>query len=90
MSAHYIAMSGMHGCLPDHCEVFETRADAVTDLTSLFELGRIRETRLKENGYLELEVSLIEAAQGDCFGADYCEISACNCATPEIHSDSGD
>ncbi len=90
LMTHYIAMSGIHGCLPDHCEVFETRADAVADLTSLFELGRVREARLRKNDYLELEVTLIEAASGNSFGADYCEISSCNCATPEIHSDSGD
>jgi len=87
---HYIAMSGMHGCLPDHCEVYNTRKDAVEDLKGLFELGRIRETRLFENGYLELETTLIEAAQGDCFGADYCEVMVCNCDNPSQHSDSGE
>jgi hypothetical protein len=78
---HFIAMSGSHGCLPDHCEVFETCADSVEDLTNLFELGRTRKARLAKFRYLEL-------TRED--GAEYCEITECDCATPGVHSDSGE
>jgi hypothetical protein len=87
---HYVAMSGMHGCLPDHCEVFETLADAVSNLTQLFELGSTRQARLKKNLYLELELSPVEKNQDVFFGADYCEIQECTCNDPFVHSDSGD
>ena len=82
-------MSGMHGCLPDHCEVFETYADADADLVQLFELGRTREARLRKNSYLELTPSPIELADEEfSFGAEYCEITECTCDDPSVHSDS--
>lgn len=85
---HYIAMSGSHGCLPDHCEVFESYADAVTDLVDLFELGRTRKARLRKDSYLELTPSPIEQAQDVSFDAEYCEITECDCDNPAQHSDS--
>ena len=86
---HYIAMSGSHGCLPDHCEVFETYADAVADLVQLFELGRTRAARLKKNSYLELVPSPIESRDEEFgWGAEYCEIQTCDCDEPAVHSDS--
>jgi hypothetical protein len=88
VAPHYIAMSGHHGCLPDHCEVFESRKDAVEDLTQLFELGRTRKARLHRDSYLELTASPIEVAQGHSFGAEYCEIETCDCDNPLTHSDS--
>ena len=86
---HFIAMSGSHGCLPDHCEVFPTFDAAVADLVSLFELGSVRERRLRSNRYLGLVPSPIEKRQGVYFGAEYCEIDGCDCDTPNVHSDSG-
>ena len=77
--SHFIAMSGEHGCIPDHCEWYPTFADAVNDLVSLFELGRTRKTNLRKYRSAEL---------GPQFGAEYCEIVECDCNTPEIHSDS--
>ena len=86
---HYIAMSGSHGCLPDHCEVFETYADAVADLVQLFELGRTRAARLKKNSYLELVPSPIESRDEEFgWGAEYCEIQTCDCDKPAVNSDS--
>ena len=78
-ATHFIAMSGTHGCLPDSCEVYDTHADAVEALAAMFELGRTRRTRLYAHRYLELR-------RAD--GAEYCEITECDCATPEVHSDS--
>jgi hypothetical protein len=85
---HYIAMSGMHGCLPDYCEVHEALPDAINDLVNLFELGRERTKALRQAKYLELVRNPVEIAEERCFGADYCEITACDCDTPEVHSDS--
>src|SRR6266404_7398863 len=84
---HYIAMSGQHGCLPDHCEVFESNKDAVQDLVQLFELGRTRAARLRKDSYLELIPNPIEEKQGEDFGAEYCEIAVCDCDNPLVHSD---
>ena len=90
MPQHFISMSGSHGCLPDHCEVFATLEEAVNDLTQLFELGRTRRARLTANRYLELTLTPIEEKQEHSFGADYCEIQICDCADSSVHSDSGE
>ena len=87
---HFIAMSGPHGCLPDHCEVYRTRSEAIQDLAGLFELGRTRVAQLRANNYLELIRTPIEQAQFlDDFGAEYCEIQTCDCSDPSAHSDNG-
>jgi len=88
VAPHYIAMSGMHGCLPDHCEVYESYKDAVSDLVQLFELGRTREARLRKNSYLELTPNPVEEKQGQDFGAEYCQVETCDCDNPLVHSDS--
>ncbi len=85
---HYIAMSGQHGCMPDHCEVFDTHGEAVEDLTQLFELGRTRKARLRKDSYLELTPNPVEENQGEDFGAEYCEVTRCDCDNPLVHSDS--
>jgi hypothetical protein len=88
MAKHYIYMSGDHGYLPDYCDVSTDHDTAVDSLANLHELGSTRRKRLAKNDYLELELSPIERAQGHHFGAQYCEITECNCDTPWIHSDS--
>jgi len=85
---HFMAMSGSHGCLPDHCEVFDSRQDAINDLVQLFGLGRTRTARLRKESILELTPSPIEARQDISFGAEYCEITECDCGDPTTHSDS--
>lgn len=75
---HYIALSGQPGCLPDHCEVFETRREAVDDLADLFELSRRRKRELRQVGHLWLRPNE---------GAAYCEIFPCPCSSPHLHSD---
>ena len=76
---HYIAMSGDHGCIPDFCSVYTTFDAAVESLTDMFGLGRTRRANLKNNRSLELNNSRD--------GAEYCEITACTCATPWIHDE---
>jgi hypothetical protein len=75
---HYIAMSGSHGCLPDHCQSFGCKRDAVNDLVELFGLGQWATRRLRQDGYVALSPGA---------GAEYCEIQECDCHSPETHND---
>lgn len=87
---HYIVGSGSYGCLYDNGpHAHERLADAVADLADTFELGRVRRKELKDNHYLDLDSSLspIERNEGKSFGADYCEITECSCATPWQHNE---
>jgi hypothetical protein len=85
---HYVSMSGLHASIPDHCEVFDKRKDAIADLVDMFRLGRTRATRLSKNGYVELKRTAIEMAQDwEEFGAEYCEVVECSCSNPMEHSD---
>jgi hypothetical protein len=67
--SHYHAVSGDHGCMPDHNSYCLTVTDAVDDLASLFNLGKRRRAELKRNWSLELN------SHRD--GAEYCEINEC-------------
>lgn len=68
--AHYHAMNGSHGCLPDNNMLCSTYAAAVESLSDMFELDQSMERRLRRDGYLEL----VSARDG----ADYCEITTCH------------
>lgn len=74
-TTHYIGMAGLHGCLPQTCNSYETYQDAVDSLASLHELGRARHQELERDGYLELNLN------------EYCEITECDCDTPNDHND---
>lgn len=82
MGPHFIAMSGLHGCLPDNCATYDSRADAAQSLIDLFELNPARkadydiEFSIRDAGYAELRAE---------HGAQYCEIVECNCDHPENH-----
>jgi|OpeIllAssembly_1097287.scaffolds.fasta_scaffold800759_2 hypothetical protein len=78
---HWIAMAGIHGCLPNYSSCCDTYEDAVATLTALHDLGRDRRRELAERGTLELKM------QRD--GNEYCEIVSCECATPEDHDEGG-
>ena len=78
---HYVAMAGLHGCIPQHCEVYKTYNEAVDDLASLHDLGRRRRRSLRRNGYLKLDVCRD--------GNEYCEIRECDCQEPQAHSSEG-
>ncbi len=90
---HYIVGSGSYGCLYDNGpHAHDTLDSAVDDLAQLFELGRVRRARLKADHYLDLDSarSPIEEAQGHRFGADYCEITECDCSEPWSHNEDDD
>ena len=79
MAKHYIAMAGMHGCLPNICESHESLTDAVGSMANLHALGRERRQALKREKYLELSLTRD--------GNEYVEITICICNNPEIHND---
>ncbi len=95
---HFIAMAGLHGCIPNHCEVFPSFPEAVGDLAELHNLGPRRRAQLWQARYLELEPHPhVASHKGDCpcavcsrepDGNEYCEIQECFCMHPEAHSDS--
>jgi hypothetical protein len=74
---HYLAMAGLHGCLPNFSACCDTYEDAVTTLADLHNLGRDRTRELRERGTLELTPNRD--------GNEYCEITSCACTTPELH-----
>lgn len=76
---HYIAMAGLHGCMPNYQAVLNSYNDAVNSLSDVHELGRRRRQELKRDGYLELNLHRD--------GNEYCEIVACDCDDPDSHSD---
>ena len=76
---HYIAMAGLHGCLPNYCASFETHNDAADSLASVHSLGRKRALVLRRDGYLELNLHRD--------GNEYAEVEACECTQQEDHND---
>lgn len=83
MSKHYIAMAGLHGCLPNYVASHDDRDSALFDLISMHELnadaGLVRD--LKETGIVELDVQE--------HGNEYAEVIECDCNHPEQHDDVG-
>ena len=79
MSKHFIAMAGIHGCMPNYCASCDTYHDAVDSLISLHDLGRKRAKELRADGYIELNM------QRD--GNEYAEITECDCDNPAQHND---
>lgn len=79
MKTHYIAMAGIHGCMPNYCTSHDSYKDAVDDLAAMHELGKNRKTELRKNGYIELNIHRD--------GNEYAEITECDCADPESHND---
>jgi len=76
---HYIAMAGLHGCMPNCCEAHDDYESAVESMASLHELGKNRTRELKRDGYLELNIHRD--------GNEYIEIETCDCPDPTVHSD---
>ena len=74
---HYIAMAGLHGCMPNFCTSCNTFNDAVEVLADLHELGKTRKKRLHADHCIELNLKRD--------GNEYAEINSCICSTPEEH-----
>lgn len=84
---HYIAMGGLHGYLPSHCNSYESLQDAIESLCNLYELGRMRKKELSDNLYLELSLHGRDFPYLPPDRNEYCEIVECNCNHPEVHND---
>lgn len=86
---HYIAMSGSHGCLPDHLACFKKYSEAVRDLIDVFQLPRygVKAAELRKCGYVELDEADWPGRNEHRYGADYAEIVKCNCSNSEIHEE---
>ena len=76
---HYIALSGMCGCLADCCMVFTDRNDAIGSILFVHDLEDCDQCvkDLEQNGIIECPNS----------GADYIEIIECECECPWVHDD---
>ena len=72
---HWIAMAGVHGCIPKYLNCYETHDHAVEMLRQLHDLGPMQRMELKRFSFLLLN------------GNAYCSIDSCSCMTPELHSD---
>lgn len=77
---HWIAGNGSIGCLYDNCEVFRTKKDAIEYLAD-FVFDDIRGIKTALRKY---EIFYFSDYSGA--GADYCEISPCECDDMNIHS----
>ena len=77
---HFIGMAGLHGCLPQTCDVYDSIRDAADSLASIHDLGKRRTAMLRRDLYLELNLHRD--------GNEYAEIEECNCGDPSRHSDS--
>lgn len=82
---HYIVGWGSHGCLFDGCHVARTVPDAVEIAAQHFELGRTRRAQLTRDWYLELKENPVTHESP---GAEYIELTECDCGTPWVHDDS--
>lgn len=76
---HYVGTAGVHGYLPNYCDVYLSLESAVDDLAIIHELGRQRTQELRKNLYIELNL------RRD--GNEYTEIIECNCNEPADHQD---
>ena len=72
---HYVAMSGMHGCLPEVCESHGDRQSAVHSIADVVGLGKHKRAHLSRDGYVELPPWR------------YVEVIECDCGNPRDHDD---
>lgn len=78
MKTHYIAMSGIGGCLPSSCDVHETLKEAVESLKQFYELSQRQVKELKKFRIVDLRKDQ---------GNEYAEIMECKCNEPGEHQD---
>jgi hypothetical protein len=86
MKAHFIAMGGEHGCLPDNCQAYETLQAAIDGLDAIYELETWQRIDLSRLETLRDTDSISVKLNADQ-GGSYCEISQCNCASPWEHAE---
>jgi hypothetical protein len=79
MKKHYIGMAGLSGCMPNCCDVYESRTQAAESLGQIHGLSTYQIRNLRHDGYLSLDI--------EEYGNEYCEITECQCSDPEAHQD---
>ncbi|MBD3261582.1 MAG: hypothetical protein GF334_07870 [Candidatus Altiarchaeales archaeon] len=80
MAKHYIAMVGLYGCLPNSCDVYKTKKDAIESIIFIQGTKRGYIGNLRKHGYTDMDLNE--------FGNEYAEIIECDCDEPHIHQDS--
>ena len=80
---HYIAMGGLRGCLPNFCDVYWDRNDAIEYACFIHDIGPYSKFRkqLKKFGFADLDLGK--------HGNEYMEVAECHCLEPWVHSDEG-
>ena len=63
----FIAMAGLHGCMPNYTGEYASYELAIDDLAQLHELETVDIDTLRQHGYLELNL--------EKHGNAYCEIT---------------
>ncbi len=82
---HYILTSGLHDCIPNVCESYDSFESAVDGAISIYEnsdsgwLSDNQRAELKVTGYTELDLT----GQSN----EYIDISPCYCDNPDDHND---
>jgi len=76
---HYIAVAGLRGYLPNVCQSFNDDNSAVRFLYEIHEFPYKKIGELRKNRYIDLDLRK--------YGNEYCEITECECNTPEVHND---
>ncbi len=80
MTKHYVAMAGLHGCMPQYCSGHEHYNDAVDDLIGLHEIEDSGEALvLERDSSIELDIHE--------HGNEYAEITECDCDDINVHND---
>lgn len=82
MAKHFIGMAGLHGCLPQTCDVYATAQDAAEALAQSHGRPKSWARYLAREGFAALDLKRD--------GNEYAEIIACDCNDPAVHSDSLD
>lgn len=81
VKTHYVGMNGTSGCIPDSFRAYHSLSDAVDSLSDLLELTKGQRKELHSSGYVACTPEQ---------GADYAEISECDCPAPWEHSERDD
>lgn len=74
---HYIAMSGLKGCLPLFLSVHDDPISAADDITELHDLDLHLFATLRDKSYVDLSINK--------HGAEYASVTECSCQHPEHH-----
>jgi hypothetical protein len=83
---HWIGMAGLRGYMPNYCDVWQTKEDAIEGLLFIHDDALIGPPRVKTalRRFEFVEIDLHK------WGNEYLEIMPCNCDEPWVHSEDGE